>query len=107
MSVTTKVTTSPTVESDITQAISLLADALGIIRGAPEATGRQGRGRPRKSGDTRAAELYNRGLSVKDVAGKLGVSYPTARRMITGSGASIRSTEERAAVRRRATQHAA
>jgi|694.fasta_scaffold98401_9 transposase len=96
-----------TIENDITQAISLLADALGIIRGAPEASGTQGRGRPRKSGGEHAAELYSRGLSVKEVAGKLGVSYPTARRMITGTGTSIRSTEERAAARRRATQHAA
>ena len=95
------------VERDITQAISLLADALGIIRGAPEATARQRRGRPRKSGDTRAVELYNRGLSVKSVADKLDVSYPTARRMIVASGGTIRSTEERAAARRHATGHAA
>lgn len=93
-----------TVERDIEKAITLLNRTLDEVRGAgTEIRGARGRRRGRKrieGNGGKAAELYKEGRSVSDVAQKMGVSYPTAKRMIVSGGAKIRSREERAAARR-------
>ena len=96
------------VERDLTKAIELINKALQQQEGSGRTTtvdvrtttSSSGRGRQSKSAVANAARMYRSGKSVNDVAQKLGVSYPTARRMIVDSGVDIRDRNERVAARR-------
>jgi hypothetical protein len=107
-----------TAESNLTKAIGLIAEAISEMRTEPRVTQSEVRTTELRSDDIRpratrtrmkktaapgkAAQLYRSGLSVNDVAHEIGVSYPTARKMIAQGGGDIRDRAHRGPQRRRA-----
>jgi hypothetical protein len=91
------------IDKDLHQAIDLinraLSEAAEIIDIRDDSKPRRVRANNARA-TSQAVKLYKRGMSVTDVAAEIGVSYPTARKMIKSSGVDIRDLEQRVASRK-------